>query len=113
MDTHSLEHRVARLEVSSRRWKATAIGLGGLMVGMVVAGAGLSRPAPTEVRVENWGEMVGSDGVFNADGTLRTERGSTPVAMSAQGGSLDSVTTVSQVQGSVTVKASTVLQPRR
>ncbi len=113
MDTHTLEQRVARLETSSRRWKAAAIGLAGLMVGMVVAGAGMARPAPTEVRVINWGELVGSEGAFNTDGTLRTERGSTPLAMTAKGGSLDSVGSVSSVQSTVTVQGANIVSPRR
>lgn len=102
MDTTQLETRIARLETSARRWRVVAIGLGCLMGGMVIAGAGNSRLAPSEVRVVNWAEMVGDEGAFNADGTLRTRSGKTAIATVVQGGTLDSVARVTKVEGEVT-----------
>lgn len=102
METTQLEARVARLESSARRWRMAAVGLGCLLAGMVVAGAGAARSAPTEVRVMNWNEMAGDNGAFFADGTLRTRNGKTPLATRIDGGTLSTVETVRTVEQPVT-----------
>lgn len=103
METNSLDQRVARLETSTRRWRFTAIGLGGVLAGLMIAGAGSPRPAAGDVRVVNWNELVGSRGVFNEDGTLKTKTGSTAMATMVNGGSIDEVKAVTKVTGQVTV----------
>ncbi|MCB1281991.1 MAG: hypothetical protein KDB18_10760 [Salinibacterium sp.] len=108
MDTNSLDQRVTRLEASARRWRLAAIGLGGVLVGFMVAGAGNTTPAPSEVKVVNWNELVGSNGAINEDGTFRTKSGSSPLAMTVSGGTLDTVKSVSQVGGEVTIKGAAI-----
>ena len=108
MDTNSLDQRVARLESSARRWRMTAIGLGGALAGLMIAGAGSLKAPPSEVRVMNWGELVGQNGAFSEDGSLRTKTGSVAVNAAVQGGTLDEVKAVTKVDGQVTVNGAPI-----
>ncbi len=108
MDTNSLDQRVARLETSARRWRMAAIGLGGVLAGLMIAGAGSIKSPPSEVRVVNWGELVGQNGAFNEDGSLRTKNGSVAVNAAIHGGTLDEVKTVTKVDGQVTINGAPI-----